>query len=345
MTPMDRDGAPPQYPVCGDFNCCHHSWSNLHANHVEVLKAQPLDDFFHVNGLEPVHDPDSDSCPHDSIRHCPIDMVWTPPTLDANSIMDTFKSTQTALSNHACLKWAILTSVLPPIPQTRLLTADDFMEWSELAYPALDCTFELWVTDTASLDLKAATVVKAMEDTLAPFTSIVKLKKTKVAWWTPHCAKLLKSISSAPTALQHSRAQQAFKRGMHMAKHNYYSNQAKEANLTNIWSWAKRGLGVRPTQVPSLHRGDGSFTQSKEEKALPLLASELESVLASTSNLSAPGPSRISYHPLKWVVMHYPNEVLALFNDCLCLGHHPECWRSAKVVMLRKLNKKDPFSP
>ncbi|KAI5115681.1 hypothetical protein M0805_005481 [Coniferiporia weirii] len=79
--------------------------------------------------------------------------------------------------------------------------------------------------------------------------------------------------------------------------------------------------------------------------ALPLLASELEMALSGTSNLSAPGPSRISYRPLKWVVMHYPTEVLALFNDCLCLGHHPKCWRAAKVVMLRKPNKKDPFSP
>ncbi|KAI5117632.1 hypothetical protein M0805_006741 [Coniferiporia weirii] len=77
----------------------------------------------------------------------------------------------------------------------------------------------------------------------------------------------------------------------------------------------------------------------------PLLTSELEAALADTSNLSAPGPSGISYCPLKWVIMHYPDEVLTLFNDCLHLGHHPECWRAAKVVMLRKLNKKDPFSP
>ncbi|KAI5116597.1 hypothetical protein M0805_006929 [Coniferiporia weirii] len=77
----------------------------------------------------------------------------------------------------------------------------------------------------------------------------------------------------------------------------------------------------------------------------PLLSSKLEVALADTSNLSALGPSRISYCLLKWVVMHYPSEVLALFNDCLHLGHHPECWWAAKVVMLQKPNKKDPFSP
>ncbi|KAI5116593.1 hypothetical protein M0805_002345 [Coniferiporia weirii] len=362
MTPADREGAPLQYPsesflfnlpadlattltVCGDFNRRHHLWSNLLANRMEALRAQPLDDFFHANGHQPSHDPDVDSHPRDGPPRCPLDMVWAPPTIDTNAILDTFSAQQTPLSDHARLMWAIPTTTPPPIPRTRCLTADDFSEWSELAYPALTRAFQLSANDTASLDLKAAAVVKAMEDALAPFTSIAKLKKTKVAWWTPHCAKLLKSISQAMTTLSCSSARQAFKRGIRAAKRDYYPEQAKEANPTNIWSWAKRGLGVRPTQVPSLRREDSTFTTSEDEKAPPLLASELEAALTGTSNLSAPGPSGISYCPLKWVVMHYPAEVLALFNDCLRLGHHPECWRAAKVVMLRKANKKDPFSP
>ncbi|KAI5115721.1 hypothetical protein M0805_005035 [Coniferiporia weirii] len=371
MTPTDRDGAPPQYPgelflfnlpselastltVCGDFNHRHHLWSNLHANHAEGLKAQPLDDFFRTNGLEPAHDPDSDSRPRDGIGRCPIDMVWAPSSLDANSILDTFESTQTPLSDHARLKWAILTTSPPPIPRTRRLTADNFMEWSEIAYPALNKAFQLPVDDTTSLDLKVFTVVKAMEDTLAPFTSIMKQKKTEVAWWTPHCDTLLKTIGNAPTTLAHSSACQAFKRGVRTAKRTYYSNQAKEANPTNIWSWAKHGLGEEKGELfrttffkdpPPISDAGLPPTPPPPPLAPPLLASELEAALSGTSNLSAPGPSRISYRPLKWVIMHYPTEVLTLFNDCLRLGHHPKCWRAAKVVMLRKPNKKDPFSP
>ncbi|KAI5116493.1 hypothetical protein M0805_008263 [Coniferiporia weirii] len=391
MTPADREGTPPQYPgehflfnlpadlaaslmVCGDFNRRHHSWSNLHTNRAEILKAQPLDDFFRANGLNPAHDPDTDSRPCEGARRCPIDMVWAPSSIDTNSVLDTFESIQTPLSDHAHFTWAIPTTTPPPIPRTRRLTADDFTEWSKIAYPALDQVFQLPTDDTTSLDRKAAAVVKAMEDALAPFTSIAKPQKTEVAWWTPHCTQLLKAISSAPSALTRSSACQAFKRGVCAAKRTYYTEQAKEANPTNIWSWAKCGLGVRPTQVPSLRREDGTFTQSEEEKgelfrntffkepppmpdtglppappppppAPPLLTSKLEAALSGTSNLSAPGPSGISYRPLKWVIMHYPAEVLTLFNDCLRLGHHPECWRAAKVVMLRKPNKKDPFSP
>ncbi|KAI5117218.1 hypothetical protein M0805_001261 [Coniferiporia weirii] len=193
-------------------------------------------------------------------------MVWAPPSIDTNAILDTFESLQTPLSDHTHLTWAIPTSTPPPIPRTRRLTADDFTEWSEIAYPALDQAFKLPTDDTASLDRKAAAMVKAMEDALAPFTSIAKPKKTEVAWWTPHCAQLLKAIGSAPSALTRSSARQAFKRGVRAAKHTYYSEQAKEANPTNIWSWAKRGLGVRPTQVPSLRREDGTFTTSENEK-------------------------------------------------------------------------------
>ncbi|KAI5115385.1 hypothetical protein M0805_009855 [Coniferiporia weirii] len=111
-----------------------------------------------------------------------------------------------------------------------------------------------------------------------------------------------------------------------------------------------------PTQVPSLKCVDSTFTKSDTEKGLrplpppplgtlPLLMLELMDVLAGTSNLSAPGPLGIGYHPLKWVIAAFPNEILTLFNDCLHLGHHPKCWWAAKVVMLWKPNKKDPFSP
>ncbi|KAI5117260.1 hypothetical protein M0805_009928 [Coniferiporia weirii] len=148
-------------------------------------------------------------------------------------------------------------------------------------------------------------------------------------------------------------------------------------DLNVLRDYVCRYLGPRTQDMdldPALlELTDGTFTQSEEEKGElfcttffkeppsipdtglppvppppppvpPLLASELEVALSGTSNLSAPGPSGISYCLLKWVVLHYPVEVLALFNDCLRLGHHPECWRAAKVVMLRKPNKKDPFS-
>ncbi|KAI5116944.1 hypothetical protein M0805_007962 [Coniferiporia weirii] len=65
--------------------------------------------------------------------------------------------------------------------------------------------------------------------------------------------------------------------------------------------------------------------------------SELMDALSDTSNLSAPGPSGIGYHPLKWVITAFPDETLTLFNDCLHLGHHPECWQETLGKLLKKM--------
>ncbi|KAI5115237.1 hypothetical protein M0805_004618, partial [Coniferiporia weirii] len=371
MSPLERDAPSPQYPgesflfslppvlattllVCGEFNRRHHTWSNLTATQRELSGAQPLDDFFWENGLEPAHAPDFDSHPKDGTCRCPIDMVWAPPHIAPESILDSFNSALSPLSDHTQLTWAITTNLPPPLPWVRHLTNDDYGEWTELAFPALVEAFKLLTPTAALLDAKAATMVKAMEAALQPFTTLARPSKTKVPWWMPSCGDLLKAIDAATT--------------------NRHRAAASEANPSNIWSWAKHGLGTRPTQVPSLKHADGTFTQSDEEKgelfhetyfqeppplpdaglepppppppgAPPLLLSELMDVLSDTSNLSATGPSGIGYHLLKWVVAAFPDEILALFNDCLHLGHHPKCWRAAKVVMLRKPNKKDLFSP
>ncbi|KAI5118856.1 hypothetical protein M0805_005300 [Coniferiporia weirii] len=391
MHPLDCDAPSPQYPgesflsslpsalastllVCGNFNRCHHSWSDLAATRQESLGVQPLDDFFRENSFEPAHAPGSNSRPKDGPHQCPIDMVWAPPHIMPESILDSFTPALSPLSDHAQLSWAVTTNLPPPLPRTRHLTNDDYGEWTELAFPALVKAFKLPTTDPTLLDTKAAAMVHAMEVALQPFTTLTRPSKTEVPWWTPSCGDLLKAIDAAPTNCSHAAARQAFKWGVRAAKCTYYSDQAVEANPSNIWAWAKQGLGTCPSQVPLLKHADGSFTQSDDEKGElfwatyfqeppplpdagfgplpppppgtpPLLILELMDVLADTSNLSALGPLGIGYCPLKWVITAFPDEILALFNDCLRLGHHPECWQAAKVVMLQKLNKKDPFSP
>ncbi|KAL5527965.1 hypothetical protein ACEPAG_6766 [Sanghuangporus baumii] len=71
----------------------------------------------------------------------------------------------------------------------------------------------------------------------------------------------------------------------------------------------------------------------------------MQEAIRTASNVSAPGLSGIGYRPLKWLITEIPGAILTLFNDCLRLGHHPRVWRAAKVVMIHKPNKKDPFSP
>ena len=59
--------------VAGDFNCRHHSWSELPCTREESNRASALDDFFREHGLSPAHLPDSDSHPKKGRpARCPI---------------------------------------------------------------------------------------------------------------------------------------------------------------------------------------------------------------------------------------------------------------------------------
>ena len=243
-----------------------------------------------------------------------------------------------------------------------------------MAFPLLREAFSLPSLDTHSLDTKAAAIQQAMITALDTFSRPRKHSKMEVPWWTPKCSALLQAVKAASTQRTRGIALRVFKQGTRAARHSFYSEQVVAAEPSTIWNWTKRGLGIRPTPVPSLRKADGTFTTSDAEKgesfhsayfppppplpsgglgplpppppaAPPILLSELRDALAGTSNLSAPGPSGVGYRALKWVVAAFTPEVLALFNDCLRLGHHPACWRSAKVVMLQKPNKKDSYSP
>ena len=389
--PTDRQNHHPRYPgelfleslptplaitltVAGDFNRRHHSWSDLTCSNEESRKGQFLDDIFRGHGHQPAHPPDLDSRPLPGASRCPIDMVWAAPNLVPELICDSFASEDTGLSDHLRLTWEIPIGPFTHPPRPPRLTNEHQEDWCSHAFPPLRVAFELPATDHISLDNKALAIQTAMAEALQALTKPRKHSKKEVPWWSPQCATALAAIKTANTARAKGIARRAFKRTVRAARRHFYSEQVADAAPYNIWSWAKRGLGIRPTPVPSLKRSDGSFTTTEEEKgelfkstyfppppplpvggfgqrrppptsAPPILLKELKDALAGTSNLSAPGLSGVGYRPLKWVVESFPNEILTLFNDCLRLGHHPQCWRAAKVVMLRKPNKKDPFSP
>ena len=66
---------------------------------------------------------------------------------------------------------------------------------------------------------------------------------------------------------------------------------------------------------------------------------EVKYTLSSTSNKSAPGPSRIGYKLIKWVFACHRDFILDIYNATLCLGYHP--WTTAQVVIIPKPNKLD----
>ena len=71
----------------------------------------------------------------------------------------------------------------------------------------------------------------------------------------------------------------------------------------------------------------------------PISEEEVSHHLATTSNRSAPGPTRITYKLLKWCHVASPSRLTSLFNAAVLWGHHP--WKCATVVLIPKPGKPD----
>jgi len=72
---------------------------------------------------------------------------------------------------------------------------------------------------------------------------------------------------------------------------------------------------------------------------------EVYEALFSTSANTSPGPSQINYTMIKWAWPSIRAELTALMQKCLTLGYHPQQWRTAVAVALRKPSKPDYTQP
>ena len=75
----------------------------------------------------------------------------------------------------------------------------------------------------------------------------------------------------------------------------------------------------------------------------PITQAEISAALATTSDKSALGLSRIGYWLIKWAFASRPDRFLDLFNAAITLGHHP--WSDALVVVIPKPAKPDYSLP
>ena len=165
--------------------------------------------------------------------------------------MDSYTHEQTTLSDHALLSWDVAIGPFVSPPRPPRLTAENAEEWMKRAKPNLQAAFELPATDSHLLDAKALAIQQAMATALESMARPQQHSKTEVPWWTSKCSDAIKAIKAATTARMRGQATRAFKATIRAAKRSFYSEQVAKANHTNIWKWAKCGLGIRPTPVPS----------------------------------------------------------------------------------------------
>jgi hypothetical protein len=63
--------------------------------------------------------------------------------------------------------------------------------------------------------------------------------------------------------------------------------------------------------------------------------------LFSQSTKKAPGPNRLNFKAIRLLWSWDKERVIALVQQCFRLGYHPERWKTARGILLRKNNKPD----
>ena len=89
-----------------------------------------------------------------------------------------------------------------------------------------------------------------------------------------------------------------------------------------------------PRNVQISQRNEPPHTPSCPFK--PFTTKELTGLLMEASSMSAPGQLGISWQILKLAWKEVKDRAIAIANACTTLGHHPQPWRHALVVVILK---------
>jgi len=116
------------------------------------------------------------------------------------------------------------------------------------------------------------------------------------------------------------------------------SHQEKYDTLRNT-------LYQPPPPLPDPIEPDLSRREPNELPFQDITETEVHEALFSTNSNTSPGPSQISYTMLKWAWPIIQTELTTLIQKCLARGYHPQQWRRAIAVALRKPNKPDYSKP
>ena len=193
------------------------------------------------------------------------------------------------------------------------------------------------------------------------------------AWWNDACSKATAALreASARSASQEecTALRKDLTRTTRRAKREWADNVVPNGN---IWEVAKWRHGRRQSDIAALHDTDNMltfdpeamarilaehfFVQDNGEVAVvqhddpertptrtfkPFTSKELTKLLMEASSKSAPSTTSISWLVLKhtWTVIK--DHMVAIANACLSIGHHPQFWRHALVVVIPKPDRSD----
>jgi hypothetical protein len=193
-------------------------------------------------------------------------------------------------------------------------------------------------------------------------------------WWNDECRAAAKAMHDGFwNDAEQRAANHQLKKVVREAKREWANEYITTANVWEVAAWRH---GRRSSHIPALrnensdlvydHKGIASllsarfFTEEgtpipvsfeddppprEQREFLPFGESELFSLLRVTANKSAPGSSGIGWSLLKKGWGAVKDHLIATYNACLTLGHHPARWKEAKVVAIPEPDKPDYSLP
>jgi hypothetical protein len=193
-------------------------------------------------------------------------------------------------------------------------------------------------------------------------------------WWNDECKEVAKAMREGFWTDNEQRvANKHLKSVVREAKKHWADEYITTANVWEVAAWRH---GRRSSHIPALRNHNNELAFEHEELAsllsewffaeegnpippqfhddpapraarpfVPFDEEELGVLLKQTANKSAPGTSGIGWFLLKRGWDAVKDHLLAVYNACFHLGHHPARWREAKVVVIPKPDKPDYSLP
>jgi len=98
-----------------------------------------------------------------------------------------------------------------------------------------------------------------------------------------------------------------------------------------------------PKSIPGCFEFEGTNHNTRHFE--PVTFREIEEMLKSTSNTSAPSSTGIGYKILKWALTTAPDEMTAIIKASIKLGTHHPRWKSSLVMVIPKVKKPSYSDP
>jgi hypothetical protein len=363
--------------IFGDFNLHSNSWSP--AGWSTSTASMCLEEWMATQTFSLLTQPGVPTHRGENgARDSTIDLVWCN---FAASIQGSFQGAHidwagSLGSDHALIR----TITSTPIQLSRhkedhtncfdmSLSAEEWDEWNHIFAAHVPPAPPTAFPDAESIDSIIDTIYLVFNTACA---ATMKKKGTAPGfsskWWNDDCREAAAALANAPE-MERTRLGHELKKAIWIAKREWANSNITEANIWEVAAWRH---GRCSSHIPALIDHTGKLTYDHEQMACllsewffakdegnvpthfaddppphpscpfaPFGKEELLDLLKQTVNKLALGILGIGWDLLKKGWPHCDDLLTNIFSSCIRLGHHPNRWKEATVVVIPKPNKAD----